>query len=97
MPANRKDSHRTSDSSTSKSRTPRAQVAQETAYEELPELIDEMKNQITPILGQINRVMADINHPDSDFRKSALAARTLTHGDDDGFHGTRRSNYANTG
>ena len=42
MPANRKDSHRTSDSSTSKSRTPRAQVAQETAYEELPELIDEM-------------------------------------------------------
>ena len=41
------------------------------------ELIDEMKNQITPILGQINRVLGDVNHPESDFRKSALAARTL--------------------
>jgi len=41
------------------------------------ELIDDFKNQLTPILREINRVMADINHPDSDFRKSAAAARVL--------------------
>ncbi len=41
------------------------------------ELIDEMKNQVAPILAQLHRVIEDINHPESDFRKSASAARAL--------------------
>jgi phospholipid/cholesterol/gamma-HCH transport system substrate-binding protein len=44
---------------------------------DMAELIDELKNQVTPILAQLHRVMEDINHPESDFRKSASAARAL--------------------
>ena len=41
------------------------------------ELIDEFKNQVTPVLAQLHRAIEAINHPDSDFRKSATAARVL--------------------
>ncbi len=41
------------------------------------ELIDEFKNQVTPVLAQLHRAIEAINHPDGDFRKSAAAARAL--------------------
>lgn len=41
------------------------------------ELIDELRNQVTPILAQLHRAIEAINHPESDFRKSASAARVL--------------------
>jgi ABC-type transporter Mla subunit MlaD len=41
------------------------------------ELIDEFKNQMTPVLAQLHRALEAINHPESDFRKSATAARIL--------------------
>ena len=41
------------------------------------ELIDDLKNQVTPILVQMQKVLVDINSPESDFRKSATAARVL--------------------
>ncbi len=41
------------------------------------ELIDEFKNQVTPVLAQLHRAIEAINHPESDFRKSARAARDL--------------------
>jgi ABC-type transporter Mla subunit MlaD len=39
------------------------------------ELIDEFKNQVTPVLAQLHKAIEAINHPESDFRKSATAAR----------------------
>jgi len=41
------------------------------------ELIDEFKNQMTPVLAQLHKAIEAINHPESDFRKSASAARIL--------------------
>ena len=41
------------------------------------ELIDELKSQVTPLLAQLHRAVEDVRHPDSDFRKSATAARVL--------------------
>lgn len=41
------------------------------------ELIDELKNQVTPVLAQLHRAIEAVNHPESDFRKSATAARAL--------------------
>ena len=41
------------------------------------ELIDEFKTQVTPILAQLHRAIEAINHPESDFRKTATAARVL--------------------
>ncbi len=44
---------------------------------DVAELVDELKNQVTPLLAQLHRVIEDINHPESDFRRSATAARAL--------------------
>ncbi|HYM85861.1 MAG TPA: MlaD family protein [Pseudoxanthomonas sp.] len=41
------------------------------------ELIDEFKIQLTPVLAQLHLAIEAINHPESDFRKSAIAARVL--------------------
>ncbi len=41
------------------------------------ELIDELKVQVTPVLAQLQRAMEDLNNPESDFRRSAHAARVL--------------------
>ncbi len=41
------------------------------------ELIDEFKTQLTPLLALLHRAIDDINHPESNFRKSATAARVL--------------------
>ena len=41
------------------------------------ELIDEFKIQVTPVLAQMPKAIEAINHPESDFRKSAHAARVL--------------------
>ena len=41
------------------------------------ELIDEFKIQVTPVLAQLHRALEAMNHPESDFRKSASAARIL--------------------
>ena len=41
------------------------------------ELIDEFKNQMTPVLAQLHKAIDAISHPESDFRKSAAAARIL--------------------
>jgi len=41
------------------------------------ELIDEFKIQVAPVLAQLHRALEAINHPESDFRKSASAARIL--------------------
>lgn len=41
------------------------------------ELIDEFRNQVTPVLAQLHRAIEGINQPDSDFRKAASAARVL--------------------
>ena len=41
------------------------------------ELVDEFKNQVTPFLAQLHKTIEAINHPDSEFRKSATAARIV--------------------
>lgn len=41
------------------------------------ELIDEFKNQLTPILGDMRRVLGEIGRPESEWHKSAVAARAL--------------------
>jgi ABC-type transporter Mla subunit MlaD len=41
------------------------------------ELIDEFKNQATPVLAQLHKAIEAINRPESDFRKSTSAARIL--------------------
>ncbi|OGA32353.1 MAG: hypothetical protein A3G80_03040 [Betaproteobacteria bacterium RIFCSPLOWO2_12_FULL_62_13b] len=41
------------------------------------ELVDELKNQVTPILAQLHRTIEAISHPESDFRKAASSARIL--------------------
>ena len=43
----------------------------------MAELIDELKNEVTPILAQLHRAIEAINQPESDFRKSASALRAL--------------------
>ncbi len=41
------------------------------------ELIDEFKNQLTPVLAQLHKAIEAISNPESEFRKSAGAARIL--------------------
>ena len=41
------------------------------------ELIDEFKTQLTPVINDVRRVLADMNRPDSDFRKSMEGARVV--------------------
>ncbi|HEY6720092.1 MAG TPA: MlaD family protein, partial [Burkholderiales bacterium] len=41
------------------------------------ELVDEFKNQLTPVINDLRRMMAEINRPDGDFRKSVAGASTV--------------------
>jgi ABC-type transporter Mla subunit MlaD len=43
----------------------------------IAEIIDDLKSQVTPLIGDLRGMLADINRPDSDYRKSAAAAREL--------------------
>ncbi|HTP96631.1 MAG TPA: MlaD family protein [Burkholderiales bacterium] len=43
----------------------------------MTELIDDLKNQITPVLKDLSRVIAKLGDPDSDIHRTAAAARTL--------------------
>ncbi|HEY6240505.1 MAG TPA: MlaD family protein [Burkholderiales bacterium] len=41
------------------------------------ELIDDFKTQLTPVLNDLRRMIAELNHPDGDFRKSVAGASTV--------------------
>lgn len=41
------------------------------------ELIDEFKTQLTPVINDIRRMIAELNHPNGDFRKSVAGANTV--------------------
>ena len=43
----------------------------------IADIIDEIKNQVTPLIGDLRGMLADINRPDSDYRRSVAAAREL--------------------
>ena len=44
---------------------------------DVAELFDDLKKQVTPTFNDLSRTVADMNLPDSDFRKSMAAARAL--------------------
>ena len=41
------------------------------------ELIDDFRNQLTPVIDDMRRMLAELNHPDGDFRKSVAGASTV--------------------
>ena len=41
------------------------------------ELVDDMKNELAPVVGELRRLIAEMNRPDGDFRKSLYGASTL--------------------
>jgi ABC-type transporter Mla subunit MlaD len=41
------------------------------------ELVDDIKNQLTPVVGELRRMIAELNRPDGDLRKSLKAASTV--------------------
>lgn len=41
------------------------------------ELIDELKTQLTPVINDLRRMIAELNRPDGDFRKSVAGANTV--------------------
>ena len=41
------------------------------------EIIDDIKNQVTPLVNDLRGTLADFNRPDGDYRKSSTAAREL--------------------
>lgn len=41
------------------------------------EIVDDIKNQVTPLVSDVRGMLADLNRPDSDYRKSSSAAREL--------------------
>ncbi len=41
------------------------------------ELVDDIKNQLTPVVDELRGLMAELNRPDGDFHKSLLAASTV--------------------
>lgn len=41
------------------------------------ELVDDIKNQLTPVAGELRRMIDELNRPDGDLRKSLLAASTV--------------------
>jgi ABC-type transporter Mla subunit MlaD len=41
------------------------------------ELIDDFKIQVTPVINDMRRMIAEMNHPNSDFRKSLAGANTV--------------------
>ena len=43
----------------------------------IAEIIDDIKNQVTPLINDLRGMLAEINQPESDYRKSTSAARTL--------------------
>jgi len=43
----------------------------------LTEVMEEFKNQVTPIVNDLRRLLADVNRPEGEIRKSISAARTV--------------------
>lgn len=41
------------------------------------ELVDNIRNQLAPVVGELRRMLAELNRPDGDFRKSLQGASTL--------------------
>ena len=41
------------------------------------ELVDDIKNQLAPVVGELRRMLAELNRPDGDFRKSLQGASTV--------------------
>ncbi len=41
------------------------------------ELVDDIRNQLSPVVGELRRMMAELNRPEGDFRKTLLAANTV--------------------
>jgi len=41
------------------------------------ELVDDIKNQLAPVVGELRRMIAELNRPDGDFRKSLQGASTV--------------------
>jgi phospholipid/cholesterol/gamma-HCH transport system substrate-binding protein len=41
------------------------------------ELIDDFKNQLTPVISDMRRMLAELSHPNGDFRKSVAGANTV--------------------
>jgi ABC-type transporter Mla subunit MlaD len=41
------------------------------------ELVDDLKNQLTPVINDLRKMIVELNHPDSDFRRSFAGARTV--------------------
>lgn len=41
------------------------------------ELVDDFKNQLTPVINDLRKMFAEMNRPNSDFRKSVEGARTV--------------------
>ena len=61
---------------------PMQPIAQGDEIEYLPsrgvaELVDDIKTQLTPVVNDLRRVLADLNKPDSDFRKAMAGASTV--------------------
>ncbi len=43
----------------------------------MAEIVEDIKGQLTPVMNEMRRMIADLNKPDSDFRKSVGSARTV--------------------
>ena len=41
------------------------------------ELVDDIRNQLSPVVGELRRMVAELNRPEGDFRKTLLAASTV--------------------
>lgn len=43
----------------------------------MAELVDDIKNQLAPVVGELRRMIAELNRPEGDFRKSMQGASTV--------------------
>lgn len=43
----------------------------------MAELVDDIKNQLAPVVGELRRMIAELNRPEGDFRKSLQGASTV--------------------
>jgi phospholipid/cholesterol/gamma-HCH transport system substrate-binding protein len=43
----------------------------------VPELVEEFKTQLTPVINDLRKVLADLNQPNSEFRKSMIGASAI--------------------
>src|SRR5260370_38306088 len=43
----------------------------------MAELVDDFKNQLTPMINDMRRMIAELNRPDGDFRKSVAGVSTV--------------------